>query len=514
MPDPEVHAQDEICALRLNARSGVPLVGGMVEQAGELLGLAAAERRRLGAMVQVVMEVIVADSFPGAEVLDLDVSVGRRPGVMSVVVSDRGAPSKLVQGNLPPQVADLIRLGFADQVEVHGEGLAGNRTQITKSLPYRSVAGDEAFPANTDEPVVLDDAGIPVLDIRPMVAADVLEVARLFHRVYGYSLVQSASVYEPERLAELVTAGEHLATVAVTPTGRIVGHIASEITDPRLRTGRIGLLAVDPAYRAHNVAAMVSYAQYERLLELGMLGQYSEAVTVHARSQKVALRSGAHEVGMMLAGQHSGMAFEGFQTAQQRHAAMMFYGFVGDPGHRIVHVPASHVEAVTRIYAAAGLPRTIAPRDPRPRQDLPGDSRFKVVLSHRSGVARLTVEQYGADFDTALLSQLTELRLNRYDLIMVHLPMADPGTGFFGNGLAEMGLSFCGVFPELALDGDVLLVQSLNNVDFDREAIMVASPHGQFVRDYVLADLDRAQDRSARLVRSRAQMARFYEALE
>ena len=45
-------------------------------------------------------------------------------------------------------------------------------------------------------------------------------------------------VYEPERLAELVTSGQHLATVAVSPDGRIVGHLASEVRHPGATTGR------------------------------------------------------------------------------------------------------------------------------------------------------------------------------------------------------------------------------------------------------------------------------------
>jgi hypothetical protein len=208
------------------------------------------------------------------------------------------------------------------------------------------------------------------------------------------------------------------------------------------------------------------------------------------------------------------MDFEGFDSLEQRHAVMIFYAALGEAGHRQVHVPAAYTEVLTETYQSARLPRTIAERDPRPPRELPADSRFKVVLSAASGLARISVEQFGQDFDQALLSQLNELRLNRFDLILVYLPLADPATGYFGDGLAELGLSYAGVYPEYRADGDVLVFQCLNNVEFERSAITVASPQGQRIHDFVLADRDRAQERSARVMRSRAQMARFFEALQ
>jgi hypothetical protein len=76
-----------------------------------------------------------------------------------------------------------------------------------------------------------------------------------------------------------------------------------------------------------------------------------------------------------------------------------------------------------------------------------------------------------------------------------------------------MGLSFTGIYPEYG-DGDVLVLQSLNNVVVEPSQIVVASDFGRWLLDFVLADRQTATDRQVTRVRSRTRMARVLEALE
>jgi hypothetical protein len=168
---------------------------------------------------------------------------------------------------------------------------------------------------------------------------------------------------------------------------------------------------------------------------------------------------------------------------------------------------------VERIYDEGTLPRTVHSRYERQSSDAATDTGIRVSLSHETGVARIRVESYGTDFLSALQEHLRQLRLNRYDLIMVYLPMTDPATSHYGAGLHELGLSFCGVYPEYR-DGDVLVLQSLNNVEVFPEEIKVASELGEFMRDFVVADYRLADDLAEQRSRSRAHMARIYEALD
>ena len=305
------------------------MASGVVEQAADLLGLEPAGRTRLRALTDEVVTAVVRGAFEGSEQIDLEVEVVRAAGALRFIVRDHGAPLDFARG-YPPRVADLIRLGFADGLDFRYEARQGNRTEITKSLSYSSLATDAAFTAMLDEepaaePPVGED-GEALVDIRPMTADDVLGVARLFYRCYGNTAAYASLMYEPERLAEYVEQGKHVATIAVTPAGRVVGHLASTIEDPRAHTGRVGYYAVDPAWRQHKIGLRVAWAHIPRLLERGIIGQYSETVTVHPGSQRSALRNGGHEVGLMLARQTKELDFSGFDEDQDlRKAVVLFY---------------------------------------------------------------------------------------------------------------------------------------------------------------------------------------------
>lgn len=509
---------ESLCHIRVTRRGTESLLACTAEDVALLLGVAGSEANRLRALTEEAVETIVRDAFEDAPEVDISLDVTRTAGGFTVVLADHGAPMDIAHGGYPPRLADLVRLGFADGLEVSYLPRQGNRVAITKHLSYASIATDAAFTAASDreaaELLEVDEDGEAIVDVRPMTPGDVVAVARLFYRTYGYSASYASIVYEPDRLAEYVASGRHFATVAVTPSGRIVGHLASSIEERNATTGPIGLLAVDPAYRRLHIAARVGWAHITRLLEHGFVGQYTEAVTVHTGSQATALKSGAHEVGLMLGGQTSELDFRGFDdTPRHRRAALIFYGHIGNQTERTVHAPQTYRDVIERIYAEAGLARTVHSKYERQPDDAKPDTRLRVTLSHETGVARIRVESYGADFLAALQENLRQLRLNRYDLIMVYLPMSDPATSHYGAGLHELGLSFCGVYPEYR-DGDVLVLQSLNNVEVFPEEINVASELGEFMRDFVVADFRLAADLAEQRSRSRAHMARIYEALD
>lgn len=508
---------DVLCSLHVSSREAVALAPGLVEDSADLLGLSSADRVRLRALAVEVLDAVLRNAFEPDDDIDLDVDIVREPGDLRLVVRDRGAPLDFGSMGYPPRVAELIRLGFADGLTFANEGRAGNRTEIAKHLSYDKVGDDEQFVAETEakpppEPTVGEDGEVAV-DIRAMTADDVVGVARLFYRTYGYTAAYAPTVYEPARLTELVTSGRHIATVAVSPDGRIVGHLASEVRRPGATTGKIGLLAVDPLYRRHKLSLRLGFAHVTRLLELGFVGQYTEAVTVHLGSQKAALRGGAHEVGLLLAAQSNSLDFRGFDADEQaRKALLLFYGSFGTTPAREVYVPPTYREVIERIYQVGNLPRTVHAQFER-SPTMAEKTSLRLTLRHETGVALVYVEAYGEDFLPALQQQVRQLQINRFELILVVLPLGEPATSYFGSGLQEMGLSFAGIYPEYE-DGDVLVLQNLNNVEIKADEIEVASEMGAYLRDVVLRDYQHATDRTAQRDRSRAHMARIYEALE
>lgn len=506
---------ESLCRLHIDSRTSIDLAAGLVDSSAELLGVGAAPRIRLQALTLEVIAAVVKDAFGDTDEIDLDMEVLRTAGAMKVVLQDRGAPLDFGTGGYPPRVADLVRLGFADDLDFSTQGRAGNRTQITKKLTYQSV--DEAFIEETKalpspDPVI-DEEGKAVIEVRPMTADDVIGVARLFFRCYGYSVSYAPVVYQPDKLRELIDDGYHIGTVAVAPDGTIIGHVATEVNTPGANVGEVGLYAVDPRYRKLGVGMKVGLGHAGRLYGSGFVGQYTRAVTVHVRSQKAALLSGGREMGVTLAAQAGDLQFRGFDTEEdQRKAVVTFYASFGNTPERTVYVPPTYAEVVNRIYEHAQLPRTVVAHFER-QPDIPNEtSVFNVALKHETGIGMLEVRTFGRDFLESLQAQVQQMRLNRFELIIVAFPLGDPLTAHFASGLQELGLSFSAILPEYA-DGDVLWLQSLNNVEVVPEQVQVASEFGEYLRDFVIHDMQQATDRLAVRDRSRAHMSRIYEAL-
>lgn len=502
-----------LMTLHLTGRSALGLVPSVTADSAVLLGLGTVESARLGVLAEEVIAAIIADAFGPEDDIDLSLSVERRPGQLAVVVRDKGAPSSFARGEYPPNVASLVSIGFADDLLVESRGRDGNVTEIRKGLTFERLSDDADFVAQAQAEAgpISDDE---VITVRAMTPDDVYGVARLFFRTYGYSAYQASIVYEPERLAELVRSGEHLATVAVDESGRIIAHVASTVDTPGAITGRVGLLAVDPGFRGRQLSVKVGLPHVQRLLELGFIGQYTEAVAVHERSQKVALATGGHECGVWLAAQQPTMDFKGFDAADEhRRSVLIMFGAFAPVPERTVYVPPGYVDITRRIYEVNNLVREIqVPSVPRV-DELPEQSTFTLRLKHEARVAILGVGGYGQDFDSALQSQIEQLRINRFEVLWLWLPLRDPLTAHFGSGLREMGLSFAGVYPEYE-HGDMLCLQGFVDIDVVTDDIVVVSDFGHELLNAVVDDYRRAATMIATRTRSRARMARVYEALE
>ena len=474
------------------------------------LGLGPVERTQLEALMSEAMTAVIADSFDGADAIDVDVVVAHEPGRVDITLQQRGAPSTYVSGQLPVRLETLLGLGYADSMQFVSDGVRGSELRITRTVTTGALIEDADFVAAseaTEEPVDVD-----ALVIRDLTADDAIEVARLYFRTYGYTKIGSPWIYEPDVFRHKLESGQHLGAIAVTPTGRIVGHtglLRSSATSPSASGGPI---AVDPAYRQHGLSERLNMAFFPRVPPLQLRGMYGEAVTAHPASQKAALKLGGHEVGLVLGRQPADLDFLGFEGPSGfRRAVMVFYTSFGNSTGERVHVPALYREISERIYAAVNLPREVVADAVRPPADLRAQSQFTTELLAATKYAQIDVVEYGADFVEALQGLIVRFEREQFEVITVHLPLADPLTSYFGAGLGELGLSFNAIFPEQE-DGDHFVLGT-TTTDQDPETIATASDWGLELRDFVVGDRDRVIRAKQSRARSRASMSRILDSL-
>jgi serine/threonine-protein kinase RsbW len=480
------------------------------------LGLRPVERTQLDALMTEALAAVVADSFDGAAAIDVDVVVRHEPGVLEVVVHQRGAPSTYVNGQLPVRLETLLSLGYADSMQFLSDGVKGSELRIVRSVSTGALIDDATFVADTER-ADDDPSGLPSIDpdalvIRPIAVDDVIEVARLYFRTYGYTKIGSPWIYEPDVFRHRLESGLHEGVVAVAESGRVLGHTGLLRPAPDSASASGGPMAVDPALRQRGLAERMNAAFLPRLLALGLRGVFSEAVTAHPASQKAALRLGSREVGLILGRQPAELDFLGFDGPSGfRRAVMVLYLPLGSGAPVDVHVPPRYRDIVERIYGHGGLPREVHAEGRRPPADLPAESRLTTELTAATRFAQVNVLEYGADFVEALQGLMLRFEREQFEVITVRLPLDDPLTAYFGSGLGELGLSFNAVLPEQARGDEIVLGLSLT--EQDPATIAVASDVGRELLDYVVADRERVIRARHTRARARTSMARILDAI-
>ena len=504
---------DVVLKMSLTHASTLGVAARAVADTAAALGLGAAERTQLEALISEAMTAVIAASFDGADVIDVDVCVRHEPGNVDIVLTQRGAPSTYVSGELPIRLETLLSLGYADSMHFASDGLKGSELRISRELTTSTLKDDPSFledAAKDDESDLLVDTNDMV--IRPITGDDAVEVARLYFRTYGYTKIGMSWLYEPEVFRHKIETGIHEAMVAVLPSGRIVGHAGLVRPTPNSFTASGGPAAADPAFRRRNIATLLEEALVPRMIELGLRGIHAEGVTAHPASQATLRKAGLRETGLVLARQPADVEFLGFEGPRGfRRATVILYRSFGEPVVETAYVPARYVEIMERIYGEVGLSRTIESDAGRSPTDLSPESRFNTELLAATKHAQIRVVEYGQDFVAALQRLIVRFESERFEAITVHLPLMEPLTAYFGAGLGELGLSFNAVFPEQEVGDELVL--GVNLSEQDPETIQVASDFGKELLEYVINDRDRVTGALQSRARSRASMARILDGL-
>lgn len=482
-----------VANLVLPARAeGIPPAVQYVSAVAATQGLPEPDCRRLEGAVEEACTNVVQHAFAAGEEGTLRIEVARLPGALAVRIHDQGLPADLedLARGRGLGLGSRVMQAFADEVRFHNLGHEGKCIELVKRLATESVEDVVAREERPDEPV---PEAFPELTFRFMQPDETVKLARCIYHAYGYSY-GSEFVYYPEKTRELLESGLLASGIAVTPSGDIVGHCALVVESVEDRTAESATAAVLPAWRGQKVferlkAFLLEAARdgvpYPGRPPRKFLGLYSEAATIHPFTQKVNLRLGCRETGLLLAYGPASMHFKAIEggTRPLRQSAMLTYGRTNAEPHRDVHAPARHRAILARIYAELSLDRGF-----HETSGTLGDRLAEVESRARPewGQGYLVVKSCGRDLVSHVKQQLDALCLQRLDVVILDLPLADPGTPAACEALEPLGFFFGGVLVERRPEGDVLRLQYLNHVPVDLEQMHVVSDWGRALRDYVV----------------------------
>jgi len=463
-------------------RRVIPAVTAFVREMVHQEGLTQDEARQLEVVAEEACLNVIDHAFDGNAEATFDIAVERRPGKVVLAVEDQGLPvdwTKIGTGEAAGFGMAIMR-GFTDEVRFVNLGRGGKRLELVKNISY-SGAGEVAQTAapQNDEPFA---PNLPI-EIRLMCPDEGTALARCFYRVYGYSYGEF--LYYPEKVRELLESGLQISLAAVTPEGEMVAHQALALENPGSRIAEMGQGVVDPRTRGRGLFEKIKVASIAHARQKGLCGLYTETVTIHPYSQKANFAVGAKELGFLFGYGPQMMSFKKLAEKQdQRQTTIMLYHRTNEEPMRTVYPPVQHENIIRRIYENGSFHRKLEGTSGRSVPDTGLTTLLDMRTLPEYGFAYLRVVRYGGDVADLVRARLRELCLSRYDCIYLDLPLSDPATAHFCTSLEMLGFFFSGVIPEM-FDGDSLRLQYLNNVHIDPARVVVVTPFGKELFDYI-----------------------------
>jgi serine/threonine-protein kinase RsbW len=462
----------ELARLRLLAQA--ELVGAAVQfvsSTARSQGMLEGDLPRLELCLEEACLNVVEHAFPGDKRAHYEVVVEARPGSLAVAVEDQGLPFDLRH---PRESTGLsLMRAFADRVEFLNLGKGGKRVELIKSLPYRDL--ESYLGAPPEAPAVLDP-DIP-LELRLMRLDDTAGLARCAYRCYGFSYVRD-TIYRPEMFEEMLQEGLIISAVALTPDGEVVAHVALSRHSTQDKIADSGQAITDPRLRGRSLFTSLKQLLAEEGKRIGLLGLYSESVTIHPYTQKANLKLGAVETALILGFAPATVQFRQIAESAVRSAAMMTYLRLNEEPERRVFFPPHHGDLLREICARLSLRREILQEE----EELSGESLFDVTVIPELTAAHFCVHRAGEGFGHEVIK-----RLQPADVTYLDLPLAEPSTPAACRAVEEEGFCLAGIIPEAHPSGDVLRLQKLHGPMQPEESICAASDWGARLKAYVLA---------------------------
>ncbi|RPI79884.1 MAG: GNAT family N-acetyltransferase [Desulfobacteraceae bacterium] len=446
---------------------------------------------------------VVEHAFEPDEKVTFQITLEPLTSGLKIIIKDKGlpfAPNLVPEYTAPTDLDDPIAGGLGsflmkkgvDEISFHNLGREGKELHLIKNLPdkniveYRDTADLALYSKPPAEKIVPTEK--KDFMVRLMEPSESFEVSRLFYRAYGYSYGID-SIYYPDRFERLHLDGSIISVVTVAADKKIVGHFALVKDKPDSKIAEAAMAVVQPAFRGQGCQnAMMDYLMQEAR-KAGLIGTFSKAVTSHIYAQKVGEKAGFKRTAIVAGLIPADRSFKGIQSQlSQRESVAYGYFKLANPAGVVIYPPPHHKIFIQNIYENIGLERIY------------GDTGTQISADHKdkNGAAISTtviqtynraiieVGNYGKDVVSEVRAKLKELCQKKIDQILLYLNLEDPQTASLCAEFEKMGFFMAGILP-FAHDGDLLMLQYLNNVSIDYTKIQVASEAGRAILNYVKA---------------------------
>ncbi len=465
-----------------NGAASADLAARVAGSAVSVAGFCETEQRKVEQTVGTLASNIVEQHFDVSDDTDFTLIITESNNKICIRLEDEGLPFAIDRFRFShDQPIGLLLDQYHDHnLRIEHRGDRGNALEIEFSRSVESLCHLAEQPELGHQPIGDDH---PV-SIRPLQSADAESLARCVYRCYGYTYAREW-VYLPDELRKRLASGAINSLVGVDDTGEVVGHLGLVKEHPDDRVVECGIVVVDPRFRGHHLLRSLKKRASDELREqTDLIGYHADAVAVHQITQKANVELGGTEFGLLVDEIPATTEFRGLkQKPGARNSTVIYFHRTGTSQLTTVYAPSAYRDLLARMYERSGLLRQIEPPEPAV-----GSARVHAELQRKRNLARLTVEQVGADTVELVQQHLHEFEIGHVDVVQVDLPLAEAGAAHAVDGLRELGFGFATLIPERHL-GDVLRLQYLHDLEVDPEAIDLYNDEARHLLSMIQSEL-------------------------
>lgn len=366
---------------------------------------------------------------------------------------------------------------------------SGRQGQIV-SLEFRMAAVSPV--SSSAKPV---SASIPegeVLQVRELQPGEEEALSRLFYLVYGYDYINE-TVYYPEKLKAMISAGDLIPIVASRPNGRLVGHVGLVRKNKTPAVYEAAMGVVDPALKSRGVFGRLFSKTMEKAGEIPMQYCFFDFVTNHELSQRHVAKYGTCDLAV----------FVGCQT-RETQARLGRLGLGKDPDADRYSLLVSILPKVERPFGKElCLPENIGGPygfllkplglswSPAPRfSALPESGRYATSCQNAQSAVLFDMEEPGHNAVESVLAEWRELMRGGFQYAAIDIPLDRPGAGPLYDRLSSEGFFAAGFVPYRFTGRLGFRFQSLGPTKVAFDSIKVASEPAKKLLKLIRSDYE------------------------
>jgi serine/threonine-protein kinase RsbW len=445
---------------------------------------------------------LIEYSFEAGEKGILEVICERIPEGFKVSLRDKGLPFSTIAAELSitgGQVEDTPGMAgpishlkkYVDKIRLHNLGPDGKELVLIKHLKNKSVT--DYYAACDLEPYEPSATPIALSEdqakcrIRRMKPDDAAEVSKTIYKTYGYTYPYDY-VYYPEKIIALNESGQVFSAVAIAGDEEIAGYGVFQIWEENPKIVEMARGAVKPEFRSLGCFGNITQYLLDEVKSRGIQGAFGEAVTNHTVSQHTVHGFGFKDCALRLGVWPPNTVFKGM-TGEIPYKMSLLVQFLYlqqmPPNAPAVYAPDHHKDMIAALYKEMRILPEIKKALPAKTKKIAATSIVKIRQIASMSLARMIIERYGRNIVSEIRNKVKEICRQKTETINLFLSMSDPLTGIYTPQFEKLGFFFAGILPGGFKNGDALILQYLNNVPIDYDAIQVKSATAKKLLAYV-----------------------------